>query len=586
MALGCVAMIAQAGDFEELLKRAATEAMRAAKDKLNSKPQQTPPPQPEASAPTPLSTAQGAFPQRDITLVSSPSADGPARVFADALRPVLRRGVSVNQPDMRSSAPLAGNVVARAAADGYTLLFDDIGIAMPFAADGLLRGHARDLEYVGLVAEEPVVLIGRAGLSAATFAELQQWLVSGPEQARFVVEENRSALSHLCARLLSRELQVTVATVVVQSMGEMTSRFAANQADLACVLSSRWVPMIESGSVRAFALGARTRPTQHTLARLPTFHSLGLDGMPAGSGFGLYAPAGTPAATLAELNAALTRVARDPEWSRRLTGATSAVMDERNRPTAHRAFVQEQVAKWSKGLDPAAAPGAATAQMPSLSDPTDPGACGPARVGRPATSDRVAIDMTGAQVLEARIDKSAGFSRGAGSFTFLKPRFEGPELLPQFEQIVGQPMDPKYYATREYKYQMPDYATHRAAIDGLQPPERTAMLAGLLAHARYFGKDHGVAGMLGAFPEMKSVTYFWGRPLKIRMGPAAGAWDIFGSARDKPPGVVCHGSLEQFLASPAQSRWTDSKLPDSGTDWYFPVLYEGMDATRVRALAQ
>jgi hypothetical protein len=401
------------------------------------------------------------------------------------------------------------------------------------------------------------------------------------------VEEHRSSLTRLCASLLGKALQITYSTVVVNGLNQVPAQVAANQADLACVPGTRAVGVIDVSGVRAYAIGTRARPTHPKLSALPTFESLGLAGLPAGNGYGVFAPAGTPPATEAAINAAVTRLAQDQAWARRLLPGLHAAAAEFGQPAAHRRYTEEQVMLWSKGLDPATAPGVASAQPPALSRPVDASTCAPAQLGSPSGGDRIVIDVTGAQALESRIDKSAGFSRGADSFTFIKPRFPRPELLTQFQQIAGQPMDPKFYATREYNYKAPDYAAHRAAIDALPPAERAAMLGGLIVHARYFGRYMGVGALLKAFPEMKAYTYVWGKPVRIEVGAGAGAWNIFSTVRDQPPGAACHGSLEQFLTSPVQSRWTDAKLPDSGEDWFFPTLFDqGFDPHSVRSIVQ
>ena len=117
------------------------------------------------------------FPEKPVTLVVPFAVGGPsdkiARDLADALRKPLGQTVIVD-----NSAGAGGTIgsakVARAKPDGYTLLVHHIGMATaPTLYRKLSYKVPEDFEPLGLINEAPSVLIGKTGLAATTFAELQ-----------------------------------------------------------------------------------------------------------------------------------------------------------------------------------------------------------------------------------------------------------------------------------------------------------------------------------------------------------------------------------------------------------------------------
>ena len=122
------------------------------------------------------------YPDKAVTLVVPFSAGGPtdkvARDLAEAMRKPLG-GTIVIENVGGAGGTLGANKVAKANADGYTLLIHHAGIATaPSLYRSLPYKTLDDFEYLGMVNEVPMTLIGRANLPANTHAELLKWLAA------------------------------------------------------------------------------------------------------------------------------------------------------------------------------------------------------------------------------------------------------------------------------------------------------------------------------------------------------------------------------------------------------------------------
>src|SRR3954453_7882762 len=117
---------------------------------------------------------------KPITLIVPFAAGGPtdkvARDLAEALRKPLGTTVIVDNAAGAGGA-IGANKVARAPADGYTLLVHHIGMAtMPTLVPNISFKVESDFEYLGMINDVPMTIIGKPGLPANNFKELVSWL--------------------------------------------------------------------------------------------------------------------------------------------------------------------------------------------------------------------------------------------------------------------------------------------------------------------------------------------------------------------------------------------------------------------------
>ena len=163
------------------------------------------------------SSAFAAYPEKPITIVVPFAAGGPTDKVARDLAVVLAKGLN-NQTVIIENVGGAGGTlgaakVAKANADGYTLLLHHIGMATsPALYRNMPYKTLDDFEYLGMVNEVPMTLIGRPSLPANNFAELRTWISANKGKIN-LANAGLGAASHLCGLLLQQSMAVDMTTV-------------------------------------------------------------------------------------------------------------------------------------------------------------------------------------------------------------------------------------------------------------------------------------------------------------------------------------------------------------------------------------
>jgi len=296
--------------------------------------------------------AASAFPERPITIIVPFVAGGPtdtvARNFADALRGPLGNATIVIENVGGAGGTLGANRAARASADGHTLLLTHITMATSATLYRTLPYRTlEDFEYVGMINEVPMTLVGRPTLPANNMAELRRWLTDNRGRINLAHAGVGSA-SHLCGLLFQQALQIDMTTVPYRGTAPAMTDLIGGQVDLMCDQTTNTTPQIEGNKIKAFAVTTMRRLTTPALRNLPTLDESGLRGFNVTVWHGLYAPRGTPAPALQRLNTALQAALRDAEFVRRMD-ALGAVMiaDDRVSPAGHRRFVAAEIDRWA-----------------------------------------------------------------------------------------------------------------------------------------------------------------------------------------------------------------------------------------------
>jgi tripartite-type tricarboxylate transporter receptor subunit TctC len=291
------------------------------------------------------------YPDKPITIVVPFAAGGPsdkvARDFADALRKPLNQTIVIENV-AGAGGTIGANRVAKAPADGYTLLLHNIGMSTsPTLYRSLPYNTTQDFEYLGIINEVPMTLIGKASLAAATFPELQKWIVSNKSKVNMAHAGIGSA-SHLCGLLFMSALKTEMTTVPYKGTAPAMTDLLGGQVDVMCDQTTNTSAQIEGGRVRAYAVTTSKRLATPALAPLPTLDEAGLKGFDVSIWHGLYAPKGTPKPALDRLNAALKAALKDPEFIRREQALGAVVVtDARTNPAEHKRFVEAEIGKWS-----------------------------------------------------------------------------------------------------------------------------------------------------------------------------------------------------------------------------------------------
>ena len=291
---------------------------------------------------------------KPVTLMVPFAAGGPtdrvARDLGEAMRKVMGGTANfVVENVAGAGGTIAPARVAKAAPDGHTLLVHHIGMA---AASGLYRKLAykplEDFEYLGLVNEVPMTLIGKPQLPANTYRDFENYIRANAGKLN-IAHAGLGSASHLCGLMWQSRLQAAEAMVTIPFGGTAPAMNAlvGGQVDVMCDQTTNTTGQIEAGRVKAFAVTTARPLSNHKLLKdYPTLNEMGMRGFDLTIWHGVYAPKGTPPAILAQLNEALKKALKDPEFIKKQEGLGAIVVnDKRVEPANHKAFVAGEIAK-------------------------------------------------------------------------------------------------------------------------------------------------------------------------------------------------------------------------------------------------
>ena len=299
--------------------------------------------------------ALAAYPEKPVTIVVPFAAGGPTDKVARDLAVVLAKGLN-NQTVIIENVGGAGGTlgaakVAKANADGYTLLLHHIGMATsPALYRNMPYKTLDDFEYLGMDNEVPMTIVGRSTLPANNFAELRTWINANKGKIN-LANAGLGAASHLCGLLFQQSLQVDMTTVPYKGTAPAMTDLLGGQVDLMCDQTTNTTSQIESGKIKAFAV--TTLKPLHTpaLAKLPTLDSQGLKGFNVSIWHGLYAPKGTPKAVVDQVNTALRNALKDADFIKRQEALGAVIItDGRLAPAEHKKFVESEINKWGPAI--------------------------------------------------------------------------------------------------------------------------------------------------------------------------------------------------------------------------------------------
>ena len=291
------------------------------------------------------------YPSKPISIVVPFAAGGPtdrsARDLAEALRKPMG-GVSVLVDNVvGAGGSMGANKVAKAAPDGHTLLMHHISMAtMPTLVRNIPFNVESDFEYLGMVSDVPMTLIGRPSLPAKNFRELVVWI--GQNKGKINLgNAGVGSASHLCGLMFQQAVQTDMTTVPYKGTAPALNDLMGGQVDLLCDQTTNTSSQIEGKTIKAFAVTTMKRLTTPALKDLPTMNESGVKDFNVSIWHGMYAPKGTPADVVAKLNAALKVALKDPEFVKKQESLGAVVVtDKRIDGAEHKKFVAAEIAKW------------------------------------------------------------------------------------------------------------------------------------------------------------------------------------------------------------------------------------------------
>ncbi|MBU6382446.1 MAG: tripartite tricarboxylate transporter substrate binding protein BugD [Betaproteobacteria bacterium] len=291
-----------------------------------------------------------AYPSKPITLIVGFAAGGPtdivARSLAQSMSKTLGQAVAVeNKPG--AGATIAGNMVAKAKSDGYTLLIHHNGMATaPALYRKLPFNPLTDYEYIGQAVDVPMTLIARNDLPANNLNELVSWVKANKEKVN-LANAGLGAVSHLCGTLFQQTLATDLTTVPFPGTAPALTALLGGHVDVLCDQTTQTIPHINAGKVKLF--GVTTKSRIGALPNTPSLHEQGLKDFEVVVWHGVYAPKGTPKPVIDTLTSALQSALKDPEVVKRMKDLGAEITPvSKQTPEGLRTHLTAEIEKWGK----------------------------------------------------------------------------------------------------------------------------------------------------------------------------------------------------------------------------------------------
>jgi tripartite-type tricarboxylate transporter receptor subunit TctC len=251
-----------------------------------------------------VATAQG-YPSRPVRIVTSEPGGGndvQARVIAQRLTDALGQQVIVEN---RPSGVIPGEIVSKAAPNGYTLLLYNNTLWTGPLLQKAPYDPVRDLAPVATATVGPNVLVVNNALPVKSVGELIALAESKPGALNYA-SSGIGATNHLAAELFKTMAGVDIVRIGYKGANQGLNDLMAGQVQVMFPTAGAVAPHVKSGRVKALAVTSAERSS--IAPQLPTVAASGLPGYESLAIYGVFAPAGTPRAIITRLNAELARI--------------------------------------------------------------------------------------------------------------------------------------------------------------------------------------------------------------------------------------------------------------------------------------
>jgi tripartite-type tricarboxylate transporter receptor subunit TctC len=240
---------------------------------------------------------------------------------------------------------IAGETVARANPDGYTLLVAAVAVMtvtvslvpkMPF-------DPVKDFAPITKFASVPNMLVARASFAPRTLAELVDYAKTNPGKVTWASSGPGSA-GTLTMELFRLNTGIKAVHVPYKGAGPALVGVLSNEADLLFANPGVFMPHIKAGRLRPIGVCSLTRIA--ILPDVPTISEQGFAGYENGSWYGLAAPARTPMAIIQRLHGETVKVLSDPEILAQFARDGGSAVG--NSPEAFAQEIRDDIAKWAR----------------------------------------------------------------------------------------------------------------------------------------------------------------------------------------------------------------------------------------------
>ena len=286
------------------------------------------------------------FPSRPITLIVSSAPAGPldaaGRMLADYLSKSLGKPVVIeNRPG--ASGAVAAGILAKAPADGYTLMISTRAITINPSLYKLPFDTSKAFMPVAMVMGQPNLLVVGKDFPARTVPQLIQVLKDNPEKYTFG-SPGSGGIPHLAGEMFKSFTGTSILHIPYKGAAPLMTDLLGGRVDMTFSSPGTALAQVNEGKVFPIAIASDKRSP--LLPNIPTFAEYGIKGFNIESWYGVFAPSGTPLDVVKLLNQEINAFLRTEDAKKRISnlGATPVILN----PEEFKILFDDDLSRFSK----------------------------------------------------------------------------------------------------------------------------------------------------------------------------------------------------------------------------------------------
>ena len=287
-----------------------------------------------------------AYPHKTIRMIVPFPAGGPTDIIARSVGQKLTESTGqavVIDNRGGSGGNIGTDIVAKSAADGYTLLMAIVSFAInPTLYSKLPFDPVRDFAPISRTGAATIIFVASPSLGAKSIKDLIALAKAKPREINFG-SPGSGTPHHLAGELLKTAAGIDLIHIPYKGAAPAVADLLGGQVNTAFVSLPAALPHVKAGKLIGLGI---TSPGRSAVApELPTFAEAGLGGYALENWYGALAPAGTPREIVNKLNAEIVKALQLPDVKERLT--SQGFETRTSTPDEFAAFIKSEIVKWA-----------------------------------------------------------------------------------------------------------------------------------------------------------------------------------------------------------------------------------------------